>query len=357
MSAACQLIPPIDAPAARRIASAGVSLIVLTVLAFLAQGPTVAEADDACDRFAAVSGSDTANGTFNRPFATPQRLVDSLSPGETGCMREGTYRGHAVFRTGGLADERKALQSFPGERAKIAGQVRVLESAAFVTIRTLDLDGSTAPRCGAATTCSVQASPWIQGDDTVVSDNDITNQNAGICVLVGTSGRSPAERTAFEYNRVHHCGRRPWGNLDHGFYLENATDTRIERNLIHDNVDRGVQLYPSSTGTVIRNNVLDGNGENVHFGGSSSDNRIEGNVITNARIRHNVESFASTDTRNTVRRNCVWGAPAPVLLPPRASSRLRSASRRTTTSSPIPGTWTARTGTSGSATKAPAERC
>ena len=45
-----------------------------------------------CDRVAAPSGSDAAAGTESAPYATAQKLADSLSAGQTGCLRAGTYR-------------------------------------------------------------------------------------------------------------------------------------------------------------------------------------------------------------------------------------------------------------------------
>jgi hypothetical protein len=44
-----------------------------------------------CDRYAAVDGSDDAEGTKAAPFNTVQRLVNSLSAGQVGCLRGGVY--------------------------------------------------------------------------------------------------------------------------------------------------------------------------------------------------------------------------------------------------------------------------
>ena len=44
-----------------------------------------------CDQYAAPTGSDSSVGTLAAPFATAQHLADSLSPGQTGCLRGGTY--------------------------------------------------------------------------------------------------------------------------------------------------------------------------------------------------------------------------------------------------------------------------
>ena len=285
-----------------------VAVLAIALLAALPNGVSSAEASTTCDKVAGLSGSDSAPGTHERPFLTTQKLVDSLAPGETGCLRNGTYRGNVDFRRGGSSSARLRLQSYPGERATILGQVRVLENARFVEVRTLDLDGSAAPRCGSGESCTIRPSPVVYGDDARFADNDVTNGNTAICFIVGSGSMAPTDRAVFEHNRVHDCGRRPATNHDHGFYLENSVDARIEHNLIHDNVDRGIQFYPNSVRTVVKHNVLDGNGQNIHFGRSSRDNVVESNLITNARLRFNVESWEATGTGNVVRSNCINGA-------------------------------------------------
>ena len=98
----------------------------------------------ACDRYAAVDGSDEAKGTESEPFRTVQTLVHSLGPGETGCLRAGTYdapRG-AQIANGGTVDRRVVLRSAPNERATIKGRIWVEEGADYVTVRDLNLVGT-----------------------------------------------------------------------------------------------------------------------------------------------------------------------------------------------------------------------
>ena len=113
--------------------------------------------------------------------------------------------------------------------------------------------------------------------------------------------------------RIHDCGLLPANNHEHGIYLSYAESTQILDNVIFDNADRGIQLYPDAQHTVVRGNVIDGNGEGIIFSGvggtASSDNVVENNVITNSRIRHDVESWYPdvVGTGNVVRNNCVHG--------------------------------------------------
>ena len=148
----------------------------------------------------------------------------------------------------------------------------------------------------------------------VLSGNDITNHHTEICVLVGSSdswGR--AHRTLIEGNRIHACGELPSTNMDHGIYLAASDDAVVRDNLIYDNADRGIQLYPDAQGTSVTGNVIDGNGEGVIFAGDdtteSSNNVVENNVITNSKIRDNVDSHwpGRVGTGNLVRNNCIGG--------------------------------------------------
>ena len=284
-----------------------IALTALAILVLAIKGPSTAEAAATCDKYASASGSNAQPGTLERPFATAQRLIDSLTPGQTGCLRGGTFRENIRFNRGGSSGRPVTLRSQPGERAKVLGHVRVTRSADFVEVRMLDLDGSAAPPCVGGADCTIYAGPWIEGDDAVFADNDVTNRNTAICFLIGQIADDPAERTRIENNRIHHCGRLPATNHDHGIYVDHAVDTRIEHNLIYDNADRGVQFYPKAERSIVRHNVFDGNGQNVHFGQASSGNRIEGNLITNSGIRFNVESHQATGAGNVVTSNCVYG--------------------------------------------------
>ena len=143
----------------------------------------------------------------------------------------------------------------------------------------------------------------------MIADNEITNRHTDICVPIDRYPGAPAPRgVVIERNRIHDCGELPALNHDHGIYVDTARDTVIRENLIYDNADRGIQLYPDATGTRIVGNVIDGNGEGVIFGNRSDGTLVKDNIISNSTIRHNIESSGSTATDNQVRGNCLWSA-------------------------------------------------
>jgi parallel beta-helix repeat protein len=282
----------------------------------VAAGTGTATADaGTCTRVAAPGGSDSAAGTEAAPFASAQQLVDSLGPGDVGCLRQGTYEEDVTINHGGTGeDSRVVVRSFPGERAKVSGRFYVPDRANYVTIEGLDLDGHDSPACAPGSTCTNLPSPTVDGDHVIFQDNDVTNRHVGICFNLGAAGYGRGEDDVIQRNRIHDCGRiDPVSNHDHGIYLAYSDGAKILSNVIYDNADRGIQLYPDAQGSLIQGNIIDGNGEGVIFSGAgsttSNDNVVVNNVITNSKLRHDVESWYPDliGTGNKVHDNCVHG--------------------------------------------------
>ena len=277
---------------------AGASLAALAASA-LAPAPLAAAAP-ACTRYAALSGSDSAAGTESAPFRTVQRLADSLSAGQVGCLQPGAVFGGVKVNRSGIT-----LTTAPGgAKATLLGKTWVPDSANDVTFDGLVLNGRTS---GART------SPDVQGDRVLFRNNDITNDNTAICLHIGSNaGYGIAYGTVIDSNRIFRCGRMPATNFDHGIYVNHAYDTRITNNLIYDNADYGVHLYPGANRTYVANNVIDGNGRGVTFSGEgglvSSNNLIVDNVISNSLVTSNVESWwaAGVGVGNRADRNCLF---------------------------------------------------
>jgi nitrous oxidase accessory protein NosD len=255
-------------------------------------GATDAQSKRPCDRLASPGQR------------AVQRLVDSLRPGQVGCLREGTYRGSVMIRSAGEPGRPIVLQPRPGARARLVGPLAVTRGAAHVVVRRLYLDGGERPGT---------PSPIVNGRDVLFLDNDVTNGHTEICFALGNPRFGVAHNVTIQRNRIHDCGRLPATNLDQGVYVAVARGTRIVGNWIYENADQGVQLYPNARGTLVAGNVIDGNGEGIIFGGArrvaASDNLVRGNVISNSRIRSNVEwHFDGPIGRgNVLRGNCIGG--------------------------------------------------
>ena len=251
----------------------------------------------ACDRVASPLGSNSNTGSLTKPFATMEKLANSLKAGQTGCLRAGVYQRDVKITRGGTVSAPTTIMSYPGERAVVVGRVHVADEANNVVVQQLDLDGRNRARL---------PSPTVNGDNVVFRDNDVTNRHTSICFLLGSVEWGRARRTVIEHNRIHNCGELPPTNHHHGIYVEFSEGARITGNWIYDNADRGVQLFPDAHNTYVAGNVIDGNGQGVVFSRKSSNNVVENNVLSNPLIRYNIETFELTGGGNVARRNCVW---------------------------------------------------
>jgi hypothetical protein len=293
--------------------------LFLFILAF-----AVVEADAAprraadgtlCARYASPGGSDAWSGTGSRPFRTAQRLVNALSAGQTGCLMRGTYYGSVS-----IASDRIGLASVARARARLRGRVWIRDSANWVKLSHLSIDGHDA----------VPITVTVHGDDALLRRLNITNRNkinstsTGSCLLLGHIG-TPAFRPRVLRNRIHNCGGGNRGH-DHGIYSEFSRRAVIRNNYIYDNPGFGISMYPDTQNALIEHNVIDGNAyenrSNITFSGeeaggeydrdyASDNNLLRRNIISNARARYNVESYYPSlqPTGNLVTRNCAWNAP------------------------------------------------
>ena len=250
-----------------------------------------------CDKIASPLGSDAYPGTLAEPYATVEKLSNSLAPGQTGCLRAGVFQGDVKVDRGGSPGAPIQVTSYPGERAVVLGRLRVADTANHVTISSLDLDGRNDANL---------PSPTINGDDVTFAANDVTNHHTTICFIVGSNTYGRARDTVIERNRIHNCGQLPATNHHHGIYVEASDGARITDNWIYDNADRGVQLFPDAQSTYIARNVIDGNGQGIIFSRESANNLAENNVISNPVLRYNIEDWELTGGGNMARRNCVW---------------------------------------------------
>jgi Right handed beta helix region len=274
-----------------------------------------------CDRFASPEGSDSASGTKAAPFERAQRLADSLSPGEVGCLRKGTYSSDSdevlTFTQGGSSDAPVTIAGLPGERAILEGIVTVPDGVNDITLTNLVFEGT-----GNSNTIKVYA------DDVTLQNSEITNEGRGLsCMILGTDdddGR--ALRTVVRGNRFHDCGSEDNDNKDHGIYASNVVNGEIVDNVIYGSAAYAIQLYPNAQGTRFAHNVVDGGGERsvrggIAFGGddhyASADNVVERNVVAYSQTYNITSSWYDDDvgTGNVARHNCLWGAEEGDVLP------------------------------------------
>ena len=234
------------------------------------------------------------------PLRTLEALLEALEPGQTGCLRAGTYGGVEPR----LHDPDVELTSYPGETATITAMLELMRTAKRSRVHHLRFD---------ATNFDSTAAIKIQADDAVLSDNDITKGGTSICVQVASS--YVAYRIRIERNRIYNCGPANT-KLDHQLYLENSRDAIVRGNILSGNAGGwGVHLYADADGNVIENNIIDGNRGGVIFAGdgntTSDNNEVRNNAITFSGPRWNIEgswSGGPRGTGNSAHHNCLYTA-------------------------------------------------
>jgi hypothetical protein len=268
--------------------------LIALVLALL--GPASASAVVSCDRYASPVGSDSAAGTLEKPYRTVSKLLSSLTPGQDGCLRSGTYSDKVTFVTPGVT-----LASAPGERAILTGRVYVDPGATDVTMSALTIDGSKITEAVVV---------HVRGSRFHLLDSEVTARDTGhICVLLDGGSRG----VVASGNQVHNCGLPGQNYHVHGFYLQDTAGAQIVNNYIYDNKSGwGIHFWTNGDDVLVANNVLDGNRGGITVGGNSTAvserNTIRNNIITNNGTIDGVTSYwgSTPGTGNVVRDNCFW---------------------------------------------------
>ncbi len=300
-------------PPSRRAQALRGSLSACALALALLCGPLGQAQAAGCTRVAATGGSDQAAGTLAAPYATFKKLAQSLAPGQTGCLRAGTYRENVQVTARGAPGAPITIQSYPGEWATFLGRLTTDETSAFLTFQSLTFDGSAAPSDGS----ELKPSPTVHGESISFIGNEVTNRHTAICFAVGNEDYGRAPHVVIRRNRIHDCGQLPPTNHQHGIYLHSPCCAQVTDNWIYDNADTGVNLFPDADGNYIARNVMYGNGDNLSFAGrekggvcsSSDDNLVERNVISHPRVRKNITSWTPCGkhgTGNVLRANCIW---------------------------------------------------
>ena len=175
------------------------------------------------------------------------------------------------------------ITSYPGERATLKGRLRITDSANFVTVESLDLDGRDAANL---------PSPSVYGDDVVFRDNDVTDYHTGDLlparVETSTAARSGPRSSATASTTA---GVLPAQNHHHGIYIEASDDARILTTGSTTTPTGACRCSPTRRARYIARNVIDGNGQGVSFARESANNVVEHNVISNSVLRWNIEDW------------------------------------------------------------------
>ena len=211
------------------------------------------------------------------------RLDRALRPGQTGCLRGGTYGSiHTLIllRKSGRHGHRITIRSFPGETALVRGWVDL--EGSYTTLSRLKIDGSNTfyRQVRQDTHCPAPVSQalMIAGRNDILQYDDYFQSIAslrGNGIGIGFWGHP--DNTIIRYSKIHDVGQCQ--AYDHLIYLSHGNNVRIYGNwLWNDPHGRAVQLYPAPTNARIYNNVVDQAGEGFVIGNEPGDT-VSGNQI------------------------------------------------------------------------------
>ncbi len=272
-------------------------------------GGTAVDADAACDKYADPNGNDANPGTLAQPKQSPMALLNSLAPGEEGCLTDGatfTFGAGAAqtSATGSLGAPKVLRPTTPGSRVTMIATTGFAISTTAHDLVFRDIDLRTTQTSGNML--------QVNGDRITLEGLDLTYPN-NICLGVGVQA-NPAEDFTLRDSAIHGCGRAygdPRGGEDrygglHGVYLAYLRDGAdvdgysaiIEHNLVYDNNNRGVQLYPDADDVLIQFNLLYGNGSNLNLGGDNNALVSQRNLVTNNILAESVLPSLAQDPMN-----------------------------------------------------------
>ena len=245
-----------------------------------------------CSLYASPSGSDSSgDGSLGSPFASLGKLDEALHPGQTGCLRAGSYgsTGSLIkLDNDGAPGSQITITSFPAETAVVQGWVDI--EASYTTLSHLSIDGSNTfyRQVREGTNCRAPVSqPLVIGGHDDVLEYD--NYYQGVARLrgngIGIGFWGNADNTVIRFSKIHDVGQCE--AYDHLIYLSHGNNVQIYDNWIYDDAHgRGVQLYPAPTDARVYGNVVDHAGEGFVIGNEPGDtvsgNQIYNNIITNS---------------------------------------------------------------------------
>jgi len=273
----------------------------------------------AADTLTVSSAPAAACTKVAQPGPNLKAFVNSLTPGDVGCLRAGIHgaRGTEIFMTvSGTPSAPITVRGYPGDAMPailgyfpIAGQYIVISGLLFDGPTGLVNTNPTDPRAVAAERNLI----GIWSSNVEINHCEIRKSLAEAGIYL-----QGADNARIIGNYIHDNGR--FGNantayMDHGIYFGSGSGL-IANNVIEHNWSYGIQLYPSSSNVIVQQNTIVKNVQSgVIIGDEPSDPNNPpptNNLIVNNIVAYNAQnSIVSWQLpcggNNVVRNNLVWG--------------------------------------------------
>ena len=321
----------------------------------LTSGATSQACSGASDGQCVQFGSSISGGGGNpactqtlSPGADIGAAIGNASAGSVICLNSGNYTGSVDVRSSHATATAPitVTSTNPSSPAVIANETSVFYGANYVTFTRLTFDwampkpwacwgtdgntisGQIISEPYSAGTCQAgTANPAdhvqiaVDAAHTSFTYDDINSEGTNICMNMGNYG-GRAQYTLIDHSRIHGCGppmisgwggsvNAQWGWHAHGIY-DYGDFTTITNSYIYGSSRNGLLFYPSGTGAVAKNNVIDGNGNGVTFDGDTNVT-VSNNIITNSTSPLGYADYGATvgsggaGSGTALSNNCMGG--------------------------------------------------
>ncbi|QLQ36538.2 sigma-70 family RNA polymerase sigma factor [Micromonospora robiginosa] len=258
--------------------------------------PTSVTGVTVADIFVAPDGDDAADGSRERPFATVNRAVEVVRPGQTIALRGGVHRlsRPVEIDTDGAPDRRIVLSGYRGERAVVDasavgdGKQAVTQRTAFWTVQDLEVRGSRSH----AWTCNACRFTTFRR----LSVHD--NYRSGLTLRdPGTSGNQVLDS---DFYRNYDPRERGSAGIGLGVKFGDGDGNVVRGNRAFHNADDGFDFGAFRSPITVESNWSYGNGQNRWNAAGWDSNGFGfslGGGETTPSAAHRVRDNAAWDNR------------------------------------------------------------
>jgi len=205
--------------------------------------------------YVSPKGKDNASGSKTSPWKTIQKAVNTVTPGSTIYIREGTYNEKVSIEVSGKEGKWIELRAQPGEKVVISGEgLKVKDTEALINIRNqnyirikgLEIQGLNADQKGVVP-IGVFINGW--GDHIELIDLDIhhietrfTGKNGGDAhglAVYGDDGTKPIRNILIDGVTIRNCRL---GSSESMVLNGNVQDFVVRNCVVHDNNNIGIDF-------------------------------------------------------------------------------------------------------------------
>ncbi len=202
--------------------------------------------------YVAAVGNDSNSGSADSPFATIQKALNTVKPGQTIYVHSGTYTALNTFVNSGTENNYITLRNYPGEKPFLTmsdntdGAVIRLNGNDYIKIEGLEIGGYSSNTAQGIVLDSDENHIIIRNNDihniatTKPEENQEGEANAILCYGEGKTEELSINNIAIENNTVHN---NTTGWCESVSVAGNVKYVNIINNTVYNNTNIGIDFY------------------------------------------------------------------------------------------------------------------